>query len=47
VDYRDSNSCEVHDERGKIVPGRVTGANAKQQRRSARHPARAGDGLLP
>ena len=49
VDYRDYEFLrKFMTERGKIVPGRVTGANAKQQRQVKRAIRRARVmGLLP
>ena len=49
VDYRDYEFLrKFMTERGKIVPGRVTGANAKQQRQVKRAIRRARTmGLLP
>jgi len=49
IDYRDYEFLrKFMTERGKIVPGRVTGANAKQQRQVKRAIRRARVmGLLP
>ena len=49
VDYRDYEFLrKFMTERGKIVPGRITGANAKQQRQVKRAIRRARTmGLLP
>ena len=49
VDYRDYEFLrKFMTERGKIVPGRITGANAKQQRQVKRAIRRARVmGLLP
>ena len=49
VDYRDYEFLrKFMTERGKILPGRVTGANAKQQRQVKRAVRRARVmGLLP
>ncbi|MDY0145743.1 MAG: 30S ribosomal protein S18 [Kiritimatiellia bacterium] len=49
VDYRDYEFLrKFMTERGKILPGRVTGANAKQQRQVKRAIRRARVmGLLP
>ena len=49
VDYRDYEFLrKFMTERGKIVPGRITGANARQQRQVIRAIRRARTmGLLP
>ena len=49
IDYKDIRTLEKFvTERGKITPGRITGANAKQQRQVKRAIRRARVmGLLP